>query len=58
MKGAAMKAGQVLSVADLEAVPPEYREEVRATLASLRTRRPLSASPRCAASSSVTWASR
>src|SRR4249919_2478961 len=28
MKGAAMKAGQVLSVADLEAVPEEYREEV------------------------------
>ena len=40
MKGAAMKAGQVLSVADLEAVPPEYREEVRATLASLRDSAP------------------
>jgi predicted unusual protein kinase regulating ubiquinone biosynthesis (AarF/ABC1/UbiB family) len=40
MKGAAMKAGQVLSVADLEAVPPEYREEVRATLASLRDAAP------------------
>lgn len=36
MKGAAMKAGQVLSVADLEAVPEAYREEVRVTLASLR----------------------
>ncbi len=40
MKGAAMKAGQVLSVADLEAVPPEYRDEVRATLASLRAAAP------------------
>jgi predicted unusual protein kinase regulating ubiquinone biosynthesis (AarF/ABC1/UbiB family) len=40
MKGAAMKAGQVLSVADLEAVPEEYREEVRATLASLRDSAP------------------
>ena len=48
MKGAAMKAGQVLSVADLEAVPPEYREEVRATLASLRDSAPASASTRCA----------
>ena len=45
MKGAAMKAGQVLSVADLEAVPPEYREEVRATLASLRDAAPAVAFP-------------
>ena len=30
MKGVAMKAGQVLSVVDLEAVPPAYRDEVRA----------------------------
>ena len=41
MKGAAMKAGQVLSVADLEAVPEEYRDEVRATLASLRDSAPV-----------------
>ena len=40
MKGVAMKAGQVLSVVDLEAVPPEYRDEVRATLAELRDSAP------------------
>ena len=44
-----MKAGQVLSVADLEAVPPEYREEVRATLASLRDSAPAVALRRDAA---------
>ena len=33
MKGVAMKAGQALSVVDLEAVPPAYRDEVRDTLA-------------------------
>ena len=40
MKGVAMKAGQVLSVVDLDAVPPAYREEVRATLAELRDSAP------------------
>ncbi len=40
MKGVAMKAGQVLSVVDLEAVPPAYRDEVRATLAELRDSAP------------------
>ncbi len=40
MKGVAMKAGQVLSVVDLNAVPEAYREEVRATLAQLRDAAP------------------
>jgi predicted unusual protein kinase regulating ubiquinone biosynthesis (AarF/ABC1/UbiB family) len=40
MKGVAMKLGQTLSVVDLEAVPPAYREEVRATLAELRDAAP------------------
>ena len=40
MKGVAMKAGQMLSVVDLEAVPPAYRDEVRATLAELRDSAP------------------
>ena len=40
MKGVAMKAGQMLSVVDLDAVPPAYREEVRATLAELRDSAP------------------
>jgi predicted unusual protein kinase regulating ubiquinone biosynthesis (AarF/ABC1/UbiB family) len=40
MKGVAMKAGQVLSVVDLDAVPPAYRDEVRATLAELQRSAP------------------
>jgi predicted unusual protein kinase regulating ubiquinone biosynthesis (AarF/ABC1/UbiB family) len=36
MKGVAMKAGQALSVVDLDAVPPAYRDEVRDTLAQLQ----------------------
>ncbi|MCD6727667.1 MAG: AarF/ABC1/UbiB kinase family protein [Solirubrobacteraceae bacterium] len=40
MKGVAMKAGQVLSVADLDAVPSAYRDEVRDTLAQLRDAAP------------------
>jgi predicted unusual protein kinase regulating ubiquinone biosynthesis (AarF/ABC1/UbiB family) len=40
MKGVAMKAGQALSVVDLEAVPPAYRDEVRDTLAELRNAAP------------------
>ena len=40
MKGVAMKAGQVLSVVDLDAVPPAYRDEVQATLAELRDSAP------------------
>ncbi len=35
-----MKAGQMLSVVDLDAVPPAYREEVRTTLAELRDSAP------------------
>lgn len=40
MKGVAMKAGQMLSVVDLDAVPPAYREEVATTLAQLRDSAP------------------
>ncbi len=40
MKGVAMKAGQVLSVVDVDAVPAAYRDEVRATLAELRDSAP------------------
>lgn len=40
MKGVAMKAGQVLSLVDLDAVPPQYRDEVRETLAQLRDAAP------------------
>ncbi|MCU0314429.1 MAG: AarF/UbiB family protein, partial [Solirubrobacteraceae bacterium] len=40
MKGVAMKAGQALSVVDLDAVPPAYRDEVRDTLAELRNAAP------------------
>ncbi len=45
MKGVAMKAGQMLSVVDLDAVPPAYRDEVRATLAELRDSAPTVAFP-------------
>jgi predicted unusual protein kinase regulating ubiquinone biosynthesis (AarF/ABC1/UbiB family) len=40
MKGAAMKFGQVLSTIDLEAVPEDRREEVKAKLAQLRDAAP------------------
>ena len=40
MKGVAMKAGQMLSVVDLDAVPPAYRDEVQATLAEPRDSAP------------------
>ena len=45
MKGVAMKVGQMLSVVDLEAVPPAYREDVRAELARLRDAAPAVAFP-------------
>src|SRR4051794_10786966 len=40
MKGAAMKFGQVLSTVDLEALPEDRREEVKAKLAELRDAAP------------------
>src|SRR5690606_37819641 len=40
MKGAAMKAGQLLSFMDLGLVPEEYREEFQSKLAELRDAAP------------------
>ena len=40
MKGAAMKVGQMLSVLDVEMVPPSHRERFREKLAALRDHAP------------------